>query len=57
MFDLCRQVLLRINIAILHLVCSLSGASVPMTGIVTILLIMTIKAVSRQAARSKLKRT
>jgi hypothetical protein len=47
-FDAYRVLFLRINVAMIHLVCSMSGASVPMTGLVTIVLVAAIKLFSRQ---------
>jgi hypothetical protein len=56
MLDSHRLLFFRINVAIIHLVCSLSGASVPMTGLITLVLVAAVKLVLRQLPRSTPKR-
>ncbi|MBR0695624.1 hypothetical protein [Bradyrhizobium lablabi] len=56
MLDLYRMLFLRINVAIIHLVCSLSGASVPMTGLITVALVAAINFLLRRFTRSTSKR-
>jgi hypothetical protein len=43
-----RFLLLRINIALIHLAFSMSGASAPMTGVITFLLAAMIRIICRQ---------